>query len=916
MKRILSSLVCLTLLAALVGCERKTPVPPRPPTLPSAEQVDVESRDLPPDEEIVGLLKGARGLGRPSRVVRVAVPPFRVIQGKGREVSWVGEAASEVVAAGLSRVEGVSVLERGELARLVDELRKEEGEENASKASSSGKILGAQHLVLGSLLPIEGDTYRLIVRPVRVEDGVVLPSVQTNLKTGSWESLQTTVEGVVAQLGLKAPAGPALMPLSPYALEQVARARELQYRGELEKAQKLYSKALETPSSAWRAEADYLLVMAELGMREWVQERSKRVLAQMPRTLELACDRARLLAQAARHEYRVDEMREAVRAAASCGDRAVIAQSLGYFGSAMRAVHQPTAAAAFASAQERLGPGEDFGVTRCWLQIEQESLRVELLQNDSDQGERWEKVGRACRDAGARRLAAYALRSAAWNTVESARRRSLFEQSIEQARKIGGVALDQAYLGMAGEERSLGHIIKADELLLEQMAARLRALVELQGGISEIEGRLDRELLARLGIQPTPGRTDVDTPTQLQIQIHRRGLASGLRQWANRTRPESKRQAAFYDEVAAALDPPAIPEGSQPQERFEQRMAAARLSLGAIGRNERPLRGSGASPAAAFDAIFDRFWALCGDDAPTEQLAPLVQAARTLAGWREHSGNRFNAFRMEAELRNRGGSPEAALGLLRGAESLARSPRSRDQLLTAQAVIVGRQNNEQAAALYDQAAAAVEKISPIDWVWRSYSREHLRVASGKGADSSRRLLEISSTLVRRGLIEPAALAMTLAAALENSVAHANGTPEAIAIYRQRAQLLASLGDPIRSAEALADQLGATYDELFHRVRGRAGDDIEVDPRTAEIVQQVRPLLRQLIDAGKYRDAVRLVTRISYGVKDLIGPSFEWSERFKDSSEYPELMGRLHHKKAALMSSGKNEAFAVSHAMCG
>jgi tetratricopeptide (TPR) repeat protein len=734
------------------------------------ERVDVESRDLPPAEEIAGLLKGARGVGLPGKVERVAVPPFRVLQNNGREASWVGEAAAEVLAAGLSGVDGVSVLERGELARLVDELRKEQGgEENAVKASTSGKLLGAQHLVLGSLLPVEGETYRLVVRPVRVEDGVVLPSVQVNLKVGAWESLRPVVDGVVAQLGLREPEGKALTPLSAEALEWVSKARELQSQGELVEAQKLYARALAEPSSAWRAEADYLLLMSELGMSEWVDNRARRVLEQMPQTAEVACDRARLMAQAARAKYRVDETRDAVRAAASCGDRAVIAQALGYLSVAVDANHLPTGLAALAAAQGQLGPGEAYGVTRCWLRVQEESRRNEL-QGEDDGGERWEKIGRYCGEVGVPRSASFALRSAAFASVDPAQRKRLFEVAIEQAKKAGGVALDWSYIEASNEERRLGHIVKADELLLAQMASRMSALVELSGGLGELEGRLDHELLARMGAKPVFGSAPTDEPTQLQLRIHRRGLASGLRQWAARTRTQSQRQGAFYDEVAAALDPPPTPEPTQAKARFEHRMAAAKLSLSQIAHDERPLRGSEASLSGAFRAISDYFWALRGEKVPVEQLTPLVQAAKTTAGWRDHPRDRFNALRMEAELRDLEGARESALGLLRGASGLVKSSWARDTLLVAQAEIVGRQDHEQAAAFYDQAAAVVEKSSPSTWVARSYSREWHRIAARKGSDGAQVLLKIAASLEERGLIEPAAQAMYNAASLHNRIA--------------------------------------------------------------------------------------------------------------------------------------------------
>uniref|UniRef100_UPI0039897D61 hypothetical protein n=1 Tax=Conyzicola sp. TaxID=1969404 RepID=UPI0039897D61 len=92
------------------------------------------------------------------------------------------------------------------------------------------------------------------------------------------ESMDDAVGQLAADLGLVPTAASARQPLPPDKLELAARARALQYDGKLLEAQPLYAKALAQPSTAWRFEADYLQLMADLGMYDWVEARATAVL--------------------------------------------------------------------------------------------------------------------------------------------------------------------------------------------------------------------------------------------------------------------------------------------------------------------------------------------------------------------------------------------------------------------------------------------------------------------------------------------------------------------------------------------------------------------------------------------------------------------------------------------------------------
>src|SRR5580700_10916818 len=123
--------------------------PPR--TVPDSIP-DVTAKDLPPEDDIAALLAGLPKLGKPERVSRVVVAPFAV-PGGDASLSWIGEAASEVVAERVAAAPGVSVLRRSETARIAAESARAADTDDDAAAAALGRSLGAHFIVYGKAAP-------------------------------------------------------------------------------------------------------------------------------------------------------------------------------------------------------------------------------------------------------------------------------------------------------------------------------------------------------------------------------------------------------------------------------------------------------------------------------------------------------------------------------------------------------------------------------------------------------------------------------------------------------------------------------------------------------------------------------------------------------------------------------------------
>lgn len=155
-------------------------------------------RQLIPGRWGLGLLLVLWGLvHRPSSVEAkpqptIAVMPFRDLTGKGKP--HIGEAIREVVASDLKSLSGVRIVERGNLDKVLKEMRvqtqlKEIEDDTAAKL---GKVVGASVMVIGAYQE-ESAQIRLTARFVRVETSEVIGSAKVDGSVKQFFRLQDRV---------------------------------------------------------------------------------------------------------------------------------------------------------------------------------------------------------------------------------------------------------------------------------------------------------------------------------------------------------------------------------------------------------------------------------------------------------------------------------------------------------------------------------------------------------------------------------------------------------------------------------------------------------------------------------------------------------------------------------------------------
>ncbi|MEO1336594.1 MAG: hypothetical protein AAFV29_13170, partial [Myxococcota bacterium] len=112
------------------------------------------------------------------RLSTIAVNPLQKLNGP-EDIDWLGPGMMEVLVSDLSRYTDLTIVERSQLDKLVEEYRfryyRDDGETN--ELDKVKEILDAGTLFVGNYAP-EGDAYRIQVRLVAVSDGLILGSAQ------------------------------------------------------------------------------------------------------------------------------------------------------------------------------------------------------------------------------------------------------------------------------------------------------------------------------------------------------------------------------------------------------------------------------------------------------------------------------------------------------------------------------------------------------------------------------------------------------------------------------------------------------------------------------------------------------------------------------------------------------------------
>jgi hypothetical protein len=855
--------------------------------------------------ELEGLFDGAQA----EAALRIGVPPFKVLGSESR--GWLGEAAAELVSANLTHAQGVSVLERGELTRVIEELKRLQHDvtpESVGKISSVGKLLGANLLIIGRVVEVADDAFTLVLKPVRVEDGVLLAAQRFRIGGADWDlEIEPAVGRLLKSIGggeVDVPAS-ASPPLTRTRLELAARARTLQYQGHAAEALPLYEQALQEESNAWSFESDYVRLLLEVGMTRLAFARSTSLLARMPK-VGGSCERARALglhAQAAvnlEDAKKVDLAQEAIRASASCADKTVMAQALLVYHWAVDDIDYAAAALAMKYANERLGGAGESAWIRCYLDHDR-YWNLRYTENDwqGSPSERWLQIAEQCQQAGNLGVASIALQNAASASDDPEQQSERYARAIELARFNGGGRLDRARVARASNLRERGQVSEADEELLALLGERVQALVKLHGGLPADVGRLDDELLERLHVQRGGVAHELSGSDVLLGKGHRSWMAYGLRTWADRTAPDSQRQSDEYRAIADALDPPGLsPCTGSPEERLACRLERDRLPFAKILEQQAPPpRNGDADPTAAFDAVHDAFWALRGDSLSKERARDMVLALHRLADWTQKPVQQVIALQVEARQLADAGESERALEKARAsARYIPDDPSRRRFIYAFESELLAKEKPGVASEARAQYNELSKRMGKMAWVDALGSDAQAVLRAGQAWQASvKALLEAAKELDDAGSHEAAAAAVVHAVKAMHEAVHVDGSPEAVELYEIRARYLDELGDPVRSVQARVDVMNQRRYAAYHRYRGGAERQLAADRSALALMADIAERLEALVAQGRYRDAVRVVQSLqseSPGAMQQIEQSLSWAKHFEDSAEYPMLAAGL------------------------
>ncbi len=885
--------------------------------------VDLQSRNLEPKAELDALLAGGVHGTLEAGVARIAVLPLEV-RGGTDEDRERGTMIADVLSHQLAAADGVALLDRGQLSTLIDELGRARASSSESEAKlgslvEPARLLGAEFVITGSVHIGDRGKTTAYLRVLSVHDGVIRSDSKIALTRVGWEpTIGKAVPEILRAVGvydqviiIEDP------PLTGDELELASRARELFARGQLVDAQPLFAAALAQPSSAWDFEADYLELMDYLGMASWVAKRGEVVLARMPEEERTLCQRARVLQAMipsdARGAQWVEPAREAVRVAASCGDPVVLGNALLDYADVTSVIHIPTSEEALARASALAEQAENAGGwLRCEVEARAYSARYDAGDVGGDPSANFVELADRCTEVGNLRVATIALGLAgdlAWSPSD---RITFRERSVELGGQVGGYVLDDASLALARQLRAVGQLSRADEVLLATLGRHLQQIVALHGGaLPAQEQRLDDDLLRAAGIERPPATTPLP---QLEAHdaelsaVHRRALARALRAWAERTAADSLVQARFYVAVADEIDPPA------PTPRIDPR--DWRASLGALGvsperiGDERPLLADAPDFLTVLGLLEETYNIQRAENLPFEQREPVVAAYRNLAEWSQSPRALRYGLWMEARLLADRGATKQALSTLEAAASMAKDDPNWSYFAGELQTELSRTAD---LAVFDQAIErrieAGKRISPSAWLRALHLGGHERARRDPTTftASVQRLLDAGNELIEREAWEDAALAAELAAELYSHGSQSLGTDQAVSLLITRVQLLERLGDPYRTAIALTDVLNEFYRWIEASVGAQHAAAFFVrEPFVAELDAMVVAQLDKLAEAGRIRDALRVVARLpaeTPSAVPMLEASFGWLTRLSDSAEAPQLEGEL-SLKASYVAVGE------------
>lgn len=108
-----------------------------------------------------------------NRLFTIAVMPLKAVD-KGAKKADVTQALTELCATRLSKTPGIIQVERARIDSIISELkRSQKGELSPAHAAQAGKLIGATHVLLGTVSTIGADL-QISIRLVESETGVIL----------------------------------------------------------------------------------------------------------------------------------------------------------------------------------------------------------------------------------------------------------------------------------------------------------------------------------------------------------------------------------------------------------------------------------------------------------------------------------------------------------------------------------------------------------------------------------------------------------------------------------------------------------------------------------------------------------------------------------------------------------------------
>jgi TolB-like protein len=863
--------------------------------------VDIESKNLPAPEEIEALMQGEPEHGLIKNGVRMAVAPFEVLGGDDRK--WLGEAVSEVMSNELARVDGVWVLEREYLDLITKQLKGASDEGAVSGAADKAKLLRAQYLVVGKVVP-QGGRWQAMATPVRVRDGVRLPPVKFDLSEDDFASVGQPAAKLLAEVGIQGAAMDRGTPLSAADLKQATQARDLLLAGRLAEALPLFDQALAKPNDAWRLEGDYLRLMRLLGMYEWVEARGKDLLTRMPKGPAQTCPRARILTQMADASKDMARARDAVKAAASCGDSAVEVEALSSYALVAGDVDHQRSLAALGRAQAILAE-EPNAYLKCLADFRLYFQKSNVgLDVGAGAANRFTEIAEACGPVGDSNTSALALSNAGGTAWSAKARIDLLSRSLELAKQVGGRRLTLVRINLARELRKVGRVSEADGLILEGMKERLERIAALSGGeLPDPEVRLPRDLILQMGMTPLGMATSTpDTLTELRVKAHRTALSRLLHAWADRTaKATNAKAAASQAEAYHALARRLVGDEKLDDVSADYRRRLkdeAGIDFDALSEaTEAPLYGEGFKAVTAASVLSSWFWAL-DRNAERALASKLVTTMRKVADWSHAPRRRMLALRAEGtHLLEQGKNPEALAAFESAAGFIVNAPLQATWNLNNRTRALLQTKPDEALALARKRVEVTRKGSAASWLNALYSQGWYGV--GRSTKDVRAandgLSEAASTFEKEGSWEWAAEAVRKLAILDREARRAGGTKVAVQLMSRRVGLLDKLSDPQRAIQGRLDLLNE-YERLFGQMYGgNSGRNMRKNSRVKALANALERQAAELTKRQNFREAVRIVSQLPSGTPGLSRLStmaMKWADQFKGSEEYAPLMAQI------------------------